>query len=239
MAPYADAGTQTIIAGLANNPSPVPTILTHHSDATTPPDEMPSKADLQLPANPFDMEDDRNVSPALLLRRKNRPLMVTRISLPPREYVDEPPLSPPPTRGIMSPLPAANTLHAGHTPIVPRSRSPLQTFDSPDGSGQSSPQQDDGLSGPLTLPALPGDGSNDRIELAVLDAELEKIAHARERETKRQSETNSPVPIGQTSSVEKSTTASSRRSSENEVEVVDGVILKKAKWNMGAPLGQA
>jgi hypothetical protein len=238
MAPYVDAGTQTIIAGLANNPSPVPTILTHHSDATTPPDEMPLKAELQLPANPFDMEVSHKASPALLLRRKNRPAMVARISMPPSEFVDEGPLSPPPTRGLMSPLPAANTLHAGHTPIFPRSRSPLRTLDSPDESGQSSPQQDDGLSGPLTLPALPGDGSNDRIELAVLDAELEKIAHARERESRRQSEVNNPDPIGQVSSVEKSTT-STRRSSENEIEVVDGVILKKAKWNMGAPLGQA
>jgi hypothetical protein len=239
MAHYVNAGTQTIIAGLANNPSALPTILTHHSDATTPPDDMPSKADLQLPANPFDMEPSRNVSPTLLRRRKNRPLLITRISLPTNDYKHEAPLSPPPTQALMSPLPAANTMHAGHTPIFPRSRSSLQRRDSPDSSGQSTPRHDEGLSGPLSLPALPGDGSSDRIELAVLDAELERVAHERERESRSQSETSSPVLNGDISGAKMLTTASTRRSSENEVEVVDGVILKKPKWNMGAPLGQA
>jgi hypothetical protein len=239
MAHYVNAGTQTLIAGLAKNPSPLPTILTHHGDATTPPDEMPSKAEFQLPANPFDVQPSRNVSSTLLLRRQNIPQLVTSISPPANDYMHEAPLSPPPTQALMSPLPAANTMHAGHTPIFPRSRSSLQIRDLPDSSGQSTPQHDEELSGPLSLPALPGDGSNDRIELAVLDAELERVAHERKRESGSQSEARSPDPSGEISGTEVPTTASTRRSSENEVEVVDGVILKKPKWNMGAPLGQA
>lgn len=198
---------------------------------------MPSKElELLTEATPCSkMDVNANVSPTLLLRRKNRPSLVARISLPPSEFAESP-RSPPPTLAVMSPLPAANTLHAGHTPIFPRSLSPLQKRDDP--SGQSTPEQDESLSGPLTLPPQPGDGTADRIELRVLDAELEKIAKEQDIASRQSPASSSPSLNAQISGLD-SRKGSSRRSSENEVEVVDGVILKKPKMNMGAPLGQA
>ena len=229
MASYVDHSTQTIIEGLTHNPAPVPAILSYHTDATTPPDEMPAK-EFELPAEAVHALsqiniDDPNVSPTLLLRRKNRPPLIARISLPPSEYT-ETPRSPPPTQAPMSPLPAANTLYAGHTPLFPRSLSPLHAQDDP--SGPSTPDQEEVLSGPLTLPALPGDGTEeDNIELRVLDARLEKLA-------RRQSD-----PSDAEADLLSSQKPSVRRSSENVPDEPDGVILKKPKMNFGQPLGQA
>lgn len=136
----------------------------------------------------------------------------------------------------MSPLPAANKLHAGHTPIFPRSLSPLHVQEE---SGPPTPEQDEALEGPLTLPAQPGDGAEDRIELRVLDAELEKIA-------KEQGAVDEPIAgvcISPTSenggqSNRKGLIETRRRYSAEDAEVVDGVILKKPRMNLGAPLGQ-
>ena len=94
--------------------------------------------------------------------------------------------------------------------------------------------------GPLTLPAQPGDGTEDRIELKVLDEELERIAKE-QGGADTEPETSSPgqhVEHGGQRSREASINDGLRRSSADSVEVVDGVILKKPKMNMGAPLGQ-
>ncbi|KAK7189699.1 hypothetical protein PSPO01_04089 [Paraphaeosphaeria sporulosa] len=175
------------------------------------------------------------MQPSILSKRKTRPSLVARISLPgPDSGLDnENPRSPPPTEALMSPLPAANTLHAGHTPIIPGALSPLPS------SGPASPG-DAGLTGPLTLPPQPGDGAEDTIPLHVLDAELEKLRLAQERSASERSDSAEPEdetheddaapPAAQTKE-------NRRRSSAKDV--VDGVLLKKPRMNMGAPLGQA
>lgn len=240
MAEYVDDATQTIIAGLTKHPSLNPPAL-YHDGTPTPPEDMPSK-ELHFPSESTPEiskinTDDRNTSPTLLLRRKNRPQLQARISLPPLDVDTETPRSPPPTEAVMSPLPAANKLHAGHTPIFPRSPLPLGAKDP---SGQSTPEQELVLEGPLTLPAQPGDGAEDRIELKVLDAELEKIAQ--ERVLKDAPEPTST--LGQDAedggSLSRKGSAESGRSHYSaDEQVVDGVILKKPRMNMGAPLGQA
>ncbi|KAF2714678.1 hypothetical protein K504DRAFT_8049 [Pleomassaria siparia CBS 279.74] len=255
MAHYVDSSTQTIIAGLSKHPAPVPAVLSFPPDASTPPDEMPSR-DLSLPAKATPSTKmnvgSSSISPTLLLRRQIRPKLVARISLPPNEYDTHAPLSPPSTQACMSPLPAANTLHAGHTPLCPRSRSrsrsrsplrsPLRMQDDPrDRSEPATPEQEDEivLTGPLTLPLQPGDGTANHIELRVLDAELERIAHHQQVGSRQQTpETSSPTLVSEISGVDRSRRGSPRQSSENEAEVVDGIRLKKPKMNMGAPLGQ-
>jgi hypothetical protein len=237
MADYVDKSAQTIVAGLTKHPSSVPGVLL---DATsTPPEDMPNK-EPQEPYNPAtsNMNNDDHTSPSLLLRRKNRPPLVARISLPEASDVDsENPRSPPPTEAVMSPLPAANKLHAGHTPIFPRSLSPLRAKES---SGETTPQQDTALEGPLTLPAQPGDGAEDRIELKVLDAELEKIAKEQDIVEVPAAASSSIHGVGDGGQRSRLiSTDGRRRSSVEDVEVVDGVLLKKPKMNMGAPLGQA
>ncbi|KAF2112570.1 hypothetical protein BDV96DRAFT_601970 [Lophiotrema nucula] len=240
-ADYVDKGTQTMIAGLSKHPAAVPPVLHLHTNTTTPPDDMPGK-ELQLPTDrtPGIMRTGpqaSNTSPTLLLRRKNRPPLIARISLPASEYTENP-RSPPPTEAMLSPLPAANRLHAGHTPIFPRSLSPLRAPQ--DDSGPPTPEQEEALTGPLTLPAQPGDGTEDRIELKALDAELEKIAKEQENIEPGSSPSQSAELGGQHSRKSSAVGGGRRRSSASDaVEVVDGVILKKPRMNMGAPLGQA
>ncbi|KAF2657240.1 hypothetical protein K491DRAFT_691256 [Lophiostoma macrostomum CBS 122681] len=238
MPDYVDKSAQTTIAGLAKHPVPIPPILVDQS--TTPPEDTQDKNLSQPPHNeatlPASMMETANpdASPSMLLRKK-RPNLVARISLPPSglDNTDAPP-SPPPTQAVLSPLPANNRLHAGHTPIKPgRSLSPL-----PPGSDQSrestpEPEQDASLEGPLMLPALPGDGSEDRIELKALDTVLERIAS--EQGTYEQTVTES----GPSQSADAGGHGSRQGSTDSQVEVVDGVRLKPPRMNMGAPLGQA
>lgn len=220
---YVDKSVQTIISGLTKHAAQTPPALAG-LETTTPPEDMEAK----------DMQNrNNNAAPSLLVRRKQRASFVTHITLPPSDFDEEGSHSPPPTQTVMSPLPAANKLHAGHTPIIPRSLSPLRMQEH---SRESSPDIDEPLSGPLTLPALPGDGAEERIELKVLDAELEKIANAQSRD-------DTPSPPTEANEPQRCRKASStdtrRRQSTDDVEVVDGVILKKPRMNMGAPLGQA
>jgi hypothetical protein len=107
-------------------------------------------------------------------------------------------------------------------------------------SGASTPDQDQALDGPLQLPAQPGDGNEDHIELRVLDAELEKIA--KEQGAADQEDepfASQSMEFGGQTSREGSSETRRRSSADEIVEVVDGVRLKKQKMNMGAPLGQA
>ncbi|KAF2675743.1 hypothetical protein K458DRAFT_397657 [Lentithecium fluviatile CBS 122367] len=265
MGHYVDAGVQTIIEGLTRDPAVRPSALVPPTDTTTPPDDMAIDKHM-LPADGIPITSKKNVvaytSPSLLLRRKKRPPMVARISMPASEFDTENPNSPPPTEAVLSPLPAANKLHAGHTPIIPRALSPLPR----DESDPPTPVHDDALRGPLFLPPQPGDGAEDTIPLTVLDAELEKLRLNQEREEEHesalpqppdapapavdfQSQSQSdavaddpPSPALNNALVQRSSRknpSESRRASADEVEVVDGVILKKPKMNMGAPLGQA
>lgn len=248
---YVSRGSQTEIQGLCKDPALRPQLLVSPQalDGTpTPPDDMAlDKSQFPVtahdtPANaskpPADEQyNTSNMQPSMLLKRKTRPALTARISIPGPDLTDEVLRSPPPTEAVMSPLPAANKLHAGHTPIIPRALSPL-----PPSEGPSSPgQEEEYLSGPLTLPPQPGDGAEDTIPLHVLDQELEKLRIAQERTSDNRSD--SAEPEAQPDHEDDALPLSRRSSKENRKtppeEFFDGVLLKKPKMNMGAPLGQA
>jgi hypothetical protein len=100
-------------------------------------------------------------------------------------------------------------------------------------SRELTPELDPPLTGALQLPPQPGDGTEDRIELKALDAELEKIAKAQEE--------HDPPPTVAHSRRDsrKDSSEGPGRPSTDDVEELDGVLLKKPKMNLGAPLGQA
>ena len=124
---YVDKAVQTTLAGLAKHPAPTPAAL--DTAITTPPPDMPTK-NLTLPSEATaaiskSMAGSMNLSPNAL--RKKRPSLVTRISLP--EDSDGRRSPPPtPTHAGLSPPPERNRLHAGHTPMLPRSLSPSQVW---------------------------------------------------------------------------------------------------------------
>jgi hypothetical protein len=203
MGHYVDASVQTLIEGLTRDPAAHPSALRPANkqepptDTPTPPDDMAIDK-LHFSTGPAISKADmiKVTSPTLLLRRKTRPPMVARISMPENKFQNisfdiENPASPPPTEAILSPLPAVNRLHAGHTPIIPRARSPLPQEE----SDPPSPVADHPLSGPLFLPPQPGDGAEDAIPLTVLDAELEKLRLEQEREEQEESDPAQPEPM--------------------------------------------
>ncbi|KAF2801339.1 uncharacterized protein BDZ99DRAFT_469773 [Mytilinidion resinicola] len=120
---------------------------------------------------------------------------------------------------LHSPLPKANLMYAGHTPLLPGSPSPEHR--SP--TAETTPEQY--LDGPLTLPLAPGDGSDDGISLRALGERLADIAKERVEDTlegqvRVKSETVEIVL------------------NRKEIEA-DGILLKKTQpMNMGAPMGQ-
>lgn len=105
-----------------------------------------------------------------------------------------------------------------------------------DDSPPRTPQDDIGLTGPLTLAPNPGDGTQDTILLSALDDRLSKVATEREASLARiarQQQDQAAAEEGQPLSRQGS--ADSRAS---EVPGVDGVILKKnVPLNFGAPIG--
>lgn len=255
---YVDESTQTIIQGLAHDPTSVPSELSPH-----PSQDPQGKGKGKGKAKDMTTTDHPstdNGGHTQNLPRKKRPPFNARISLPTPDVDAEGPRSPPPTFAAMSPLPAANRLHAGHTPIIPRSRSPLQEPEQPqeqeqeqeqDENRQPSPDVDKALSGHLTLPADPHDldGSDDRIMVSVLDARLETVARNRQLEpeessvdqdTEQNTENGGDNSENGGNSNRQDVPETGRRSSADEVDDIDGVILKKnTPMNMGAPLGQA
>ncbi|KAF2126225.1 hypothetical protein P153DRAFT_434007 [Dothidotthia symphoricarpi CBS 119687] len=149
--------------------------------------------------------------------------------------------SPPPTHAALTPLPAINRLHAGHTPPIPN-LSMLSTVD--DESRSATPQLDISLTGPLSLPSDPTQGAEDTIGLEALDDVLARIAKQQERfspqdaQESHQASGSSPTRAthnGRSASRKGSTT--SRRPSDH-IKPVDGVILKSPPLNFGAPIGQ-
>ena len=237
MPDYVDRSTQTTIAGLTRCPSDHPPQLSntpqHHLNLRTARarasaydctsnNSSESESSAEAMSSKFVSQDDQRPRPPLLVRN----------SEPLSEFDAQAPHSPPPTKLAMSPLPPANLLHAGHTPIIPRARSPEGAREQHTGS--SSPGHDEGLQGPLTLPARPGDGSAENIDVQILHEELAKIAEAQKLLSPASPPTLTGAGEGQADSPELR-----RHSSTDEVEAVDGVILKKPRMNMGAPLGQA
>lgn len=93
-------------------------------------------------------------------------------------------------------------------------------------SRSMTPQEDIGLTGPLTLAPNPGDGTQDNILLSALDNELSKIAEQQHRVAGAEEDGQ---PLSRQGSSE---------SRISEVPPVDGVILKKTvPLNFGAPIG--
>lgn len=189
MANYVDAETQTVLSGLTRGDFVRPEFLFTAPDTTTPPDE--TLTEKQQPASPHftpsqqPLPQKTSSGPSLLERRLNRPGLHAPISLP---LDDEVPRSPPPTQAALSPLPVANKLHAGHTPLLPLS--PVldeleviaQAAPEEDEDQSATPQQDTALEGPLTLPTNPVDGASDQnITLDALDGALSRLAMEQER----------------------------------------------------------
>lgn len=200
---YVDAETQTVLSGLTRGDFVRPEFLFSAPETSTPPDEIltekgqpaslstgdsaqqlsdpPQQQSSQLPLQPKEPSTS-----SLLERRQNRPKLPARISLP---LDDEVPRSPPPTQAVLSPLPVANRLHAGHTPLLPLSpvldelevmaqAAPVEEEE----DQTATPQQDEALHGPLILPTNPVDGAaENNITLDELDDALSRLAAEQER----------------------------------------------------------
>jgi hypothetical protein len=133
----------------------------------------------------------------------------------------------------------------------------------PDDENQAAtPQEDIGLTGPLMLAPHPGDGAADHIALDVLDQELSKIAQLQSRDQSDEDEDKDPglaqqepnpqgptqqnvrdmtgIPppqsTGNSALSSRKGSADSRRS--EDIAPVDGVMLKRAPLNFGAPFGE-
>ncbi|KAH7374347.1 hypothetical protein BKA66DRAFT_468305 [Pyrenochaeta sp. MPI-SDFR-AT-0127] len=256
MANYVDASTQTLWAGLAKRPSVRPDILFTVPDTTTPPDEMitqkpqtlahlPSVVQ-PLPYSPNAPMTSTSDTLTLAERRKSRPGLIARISLPSSELDDEVLPSPPPTHALLSPLPEANKRHAGHTPLIPRALSPVQGAEeqpiqqNPVHEERSAtPDLDRALTGPLVLPTNPVDGADDLIALDALDDELSKIAREQERFSKLRDAPEPMQSVPTTDGLPLSRKGSAESHKSEDVEVVDGVRLKSPPLNFGVPFGQA
>ena len=261
---YTHAATQTVWAGLTKMDLR-PDILFTAPDTTTPPAELATDkhqdmngiaATAQLGAL------DAHAKPSGGLRqnrqnRQNRPSLPTRISLPNSELDDEVLPSPPPTHAVLSPLPDANKLHAGHTPLIPRALSPVHDEETVDSQEQPAvecdtethiPLEDQPLIGPLMLPTNPDEGASDHIALDVLDDVLGRVAKDQDRFSKLKDAPEPEVPTPATATatapeniieglpLSRNISADSRKSTNTEV--VDGVKLKTPPLNFGVPIGQ-
>jgi hypothetical protein len=271
---YVDAGTQTKWAGLTQRETVRPNmLLSAPPNTTTPPDEMMTEKSqfvygVPSIAEPQSVPHRAAPPPSLLERRQNRVGLNPHIPLPAArlpastsaselEVTDEDPLSPPPTRALLSPLPEANKRHAGHTPLIPRTPSPapqavteLSTVQAPEQQttedGTATPDADQALKGALTLPANPVDGAEDRIQLTALDSMLAKISKQQaelrgdvvDDESRRPSESKTNEEFDVEDGLRLSRKGSSTDSHRSGVtEEIDGVVLKSPPSNFGAPLG--
>ncbi|KAL5114577.1 hypothetical protein ACEQ8H_007546 [Pleosporales sp. CAS-2024a] len=267
---YVDAGSQTDWAGLTRQEYVRPDMLRSPPRCTTtPPDDMltlkpqfvygtPPVDELVVQASPPHMLQPINRTPSLQARRQNRAAVHLHISLPPAPVAphaldEEGPASPPTTHALLSPLPDANKLHAGHTPLILRSPSPeadashapLAAPHAAAEDGVATPDADQGLTGALTLPANPGDGTDDgHIVLHELDHVLSKIsrqqAELRGEFDHEPDKPASPEPEETHDSADHAQPLSRKGSTDSQhssVEVVDGVRLKTPPSNFGAPLG--
>ncbi|KAH8724245.1 hypothetical protein GQ44DRAFT_683526 [Phaeosphaeriaceae sp. PMI808] len=265
MGHYVDIGTQTNWAGLMQQDFVrVGTILSSRPDTTTPPDNMLTDKVQTVRIFPSSLprqqntRDQASTSNTMLLleRRMHGTGLQPYISLPPAELNDEVPMSPPSTQALLSPLPEANRLHAGHTPLRVEALSPR-----PEAATEAPPEidnntigpldGDEALTGPLTLPTNPVDGADDHhIALDVLDQELGRFARQqailRGDFSHEDPTPKNAKPVPEEGEAEAGTTgggvplsrkgsADSRRSGASEE--IDGVTLKTPRNNFGAPFG--
>lgn len=243
-----------------------PDMLFTAPNTTTPPAELASDKhhnmdSIAATAQLGSLDPHTKSFGGLLQKRPNRPALPTRISLPNSELDDEVLPSPPPTHAILSPLPEANKLHAGHTPLIPRALSPVHDEDAAIPPAQPAvdadkeihiPIEDQPLIGPLMLPTNPDEGASDHIALDVLDDVLEKVAKDQDRFSRLK---DAPEPAAPPEPVDvpeaippvventnvgpplsRNTSGESRKSTNTEV--VDGVKLKTPPLNFGVPIGQ-
>jgi len=234
-----------------------PEFLLTAPDTTTPPDDMlTQKAQPAMP--PHALVRTAPKGPSLLERRGNNPHLARGILLPGAQarLGDDLAASPAPTHTALSPLPAANRLYAGHTPLIPGSPSPINddlvvaqellvTDDD-----RPVPDQDLALTGPLSLPTLPTnpvDGAAEHIVLSDLDRALEQVAREQERFARLKS---GPEPAPPRKAAPDPASHPTREESESQsrkgsadsrsstVSFVNGVPLKSPPLNFGVPMGQ-
>jgi hypothetical protein len=270
---YVDAGTQTKWAALTQCETVRPNMLLSAPPyTTTPPDEMMTEKSqfvygVPSIAEPQSVPHRPAPPPSLLERRQNRlglnphiPLPAARLpasaSASELEVTNEDPLSPPPTRALLSPLPEANKRHAGHTPLIARTPSPQPqvatehlAVENPEQQttedGTATPDADLALKGALTLPLNPVDGAEDRIQLTALDSMLAKISKQQaelrgdvDNESRRPSESKTNEEVDAEDGLRLSRKGSSTDSHRSgATEEIDGVVLKTPPSNFGAPLG--
>lgn len=104
-------------------------------------------------------------------------------------------------------------------------------MDQPEETPSRTPQEDIGLTGPLTLAPNPGDGTLDNIVLSEIDSKLAELAQ--QQQLKNPEDPDGAAVEGQPLSRQGS--ADSRAS---EVPGIDGVTLKKTvPLNFGVPIG--
>jgi hypothetical protein len=254
---YVDKGSQTIWAGLTQQSVRPEILFSPPKDTSTPPAEMiteKSQFPNNIPSITESHYDGQNKSMLTLLeRRKNHPGLVSKIPLPASEFDNDVPLSPPPTHALLSPLPEANRRDAGHTPLVPRALSPdgseaheEQAVKAQFGKEQprkedrsATPDADQGLKGPLTLPSNPLDGAQDNFGIQELDQVLSKIA--KQQAILRGDFDDEPKPTSTAvvdPDMDEETILQRRRErSARGSRTVDGVALKSPPSNFGAPMG--
>lgn len=257
MAHYVDAGCQTAWAGLTQRSVVRPDIHFTAPDTSTPPDDLITEKPQTLVENPSaNGQSARNKLTIHDRRTMHGPKLVTRLPLPHSNLDSDALLSPPPTHALLSPLPAANKLYAGHTPRMPLALSPgevddeksvqLHIAEATQTTDQGSlerdhlytPEEDVGLKGPLSLPSLPTDGTDDHIALYALDEELARIAREQERfsRLKDAPEPSKPSTIEEEVPLSRKTSSNHPYNTLNE-DAPDGVILKSPRMNFGAPIG--
>lgn len=109
------------------------------------------------------------------------------------------------------------------------------TDQQPEESPSLTPQEDVGLTGPLTLAPNPGDGTQDNILLSALDNKLSDIAQEREASLARLAQQQHQPAAEEGQPLSRQGSADSRAS---EVPGIDGVTFKKTvPMNFGAPIG--
>jgi hypothetical protein len=246
MAPYSDAGTQTKWAGLMQQETVRPdTLLSPPLDTTTPPDEMITGKPqfvygvptIGEPQHHSPTSTTRGPPPlSLLERRLNRAGLDPHISLPDAslpasELNDEVPMSPPTTRALipraLSPEPEAA--------VIPEPE--------PAPEKAATPDLDEALTGALTLPANPVDGTAEHIELNALDQVLSKIAKQQATLRGEFDDDDEPPKAEHVEStadddgLRLSRKGSAESHKSGATEEYDGVILKSPPSNFGAPLG--
>lgn len=262
-------GTQTEWAGLVKTDVVRPDmfLLSSHSpppDTPTPPHddmmltEKPQfihavpqiRRQAPVQPEPFEVESSSQLprppqTSSLLARRAanlNPHIALPSSSRPVNELNDEVPLSPPTTRALLSPLPEANTRHAGHTPLIDRALSPAEEgaephlpiaeeleVQPPEDDRVATPDLDEALTGALTLPSNPVDGAEDHIELSALDKALGKIAKQQAVLRGESDDEDEPAPTAEASSAtidptpqaESSTAAGTRRAGSAREPISD------------------